>query len=68
MQTWEKDALGVVVLPSGRTVRGRGLRNGPAAEPFPAYGVYLLGNQPPPLPWESRRPDFLLPERRESRA
>ena len=26
-------------LPSGRLVRGRGLRYGPAADPFPTYGV-----------------------------
>jgi len=61
-----------MVLPSGRTVRGRGLRNGPAAEPFPAYGVYLLGKEPPPVSWESRWlrwPDFRLPaDHSEARA
>lgn len=51
-------------LPSGRLVRGRGLRYGPAAEPFPTYGVYLLGHEPPDVPWETlwvKWPDFRLP-------
>jgi hypothetical protein len=69
---WEKDAPGVMELPSGRLVRGRGLRTGPAAAPFPEYGVYLLGKQPPGTPWESqwlRWPDFRVPaDRDEARA
>ncbi|MEV5960547.1 protein phosphatase [Kribbella sp. NPDC051952] len=72
MQAWVKGASGVMELPSGRLVRGRGLRNGPAAEPCPAYGVYLLGKEPPPVSWESRWlrwPDFWLPsDRAEARA
>lgn len=51
-------------LPSGRLVRGRGLRHGPAAAPFPTYGVYLLGEEPPDVPWEThwiKWPDFRLP-------
>nr|WP_238355223.1 protein phosphatase [Kribbella sandramycini] len=51
-------------MPSGRRVRGRGLRNGPAAAPLPTYGVYLLGSEPPAVEWESRWlrwPDFRLP-------
>lgn len=51
-------------LPSGRLVRGRSLRRGPAAAPFPTYGVYLLGSEPPDVPWETRWikwPDFRLP-------
>jgi len=54
----------VMELPSGRLVRGRGLRHGPAAAPFPTYGVYLLGKEPPDVPWEThwvRWPDFRLP-------
>jgi hypothetical protein len=61
---WDKDALGVMELPSGRLVRGRSLRRGPAAAPFPTYGVYLLGSEPPDVPWETRWikwPDFRLP-------
>ncbi|WP_238175369.1 phosphatase domain-containing protein [Kribbella pratensis] len=65
MGHWEKDAPGVMELPSGRLVRGRGLRHGPAADPFPTYGVYLLGKEPPPdVPWEThwiKWPDFRLP-------
>ncbi|GAB3942024.1 protein-tyrosine phosphatase family protein [Kribbella albertanoniae] len=65
---WVKGAPGVLELPSGRMVRGRGLRNGPAAAPFPAYGVYLLGSTPPAVEWESRWlrwPDFRLPASRD---
>jgi hypothetical protein len=54
-----------MVLPSGRLVRGRGLRNGLPAGPEPSYGVYLLGKQPPAVSWESRWirwPDFWLPK------
>ncbi|TDD62297.1 protein phosphatase [Kribbella antibiotica] len=64
---WPKGAPGVLELPSGRLVRGRGLRNGPTAAPFPAYGVYLLGSEPPAVEWESRWlrwPDFRLPSSR----
>ncbi|MGW0579266.1 protein-tyrosine phosphatase family protein [Streptomyces sp. NPDC002920] len=63
--TWSKDEPGVLALPSGRLVRGRGLRHPlDATAPTPSYGVYLLGRQPPPVPWESRWirwPDFRLP-------
>ncbi|WNM35023.1 protein phosphatase [Streptomyces sp. Li-HN-5-11] len=62
---WAESDPGVLRLPSGRLVRGRGLRRplDPVA-PTPSYGVYLLGKQPPPFPWESRWlrwPDFRLP-------
>jgi hypothetical protein len=68
VETWDPDAAGVVVLPSGRLVRGRGLRNGLPAGPEPSYGVYLLGKEPPPVTWESRWlrwPDFWLPTDRD---
>jgi protein-tyrosine phosphatase len=51
-------------LPSGRLVRGRGLRLPLADGVAPAVGIYLLGRQPPAFPWESRWlrwPDFGLP-------
>jgi hypothetical protein len=51
-------------LPSGRLVRGRGLSRPPPDGPSPAFGVYLLGRRPPPVPWEwrwLRWPDFRLP-------
>ncbi|WP_283134026.1 protein-tyrosine phosphatase family protein [Rhizohabitans arisaemae] len=55
-------------LPSGRLVRGRGLRRGLPAGPVPSLGVYLLGRQPPPVEWDARWvrwPDFRLPSDRE---
>ena len=71
-EQWDAQGAGVVRLPSGRLVRGRGLRHplDPAAQ-APSYGVYLLGKQPPRVPWESRWlrwPDFRLPsDRAEAR-
>ena len=64
--TWDADAPGVLALPSGRLIRGRGLRRPLPADggPAPAYAVYLLGKEPPPVPWEAhwlRWPDFRLP-------
>ncbi|GAA0936945.1 protein-tyrosine phosphatase family protein [Kribbella koreensis] len=64
METWELGAGGVLRLPSGRLVRGRGVRDGVPGGVLPAYGVYLLGKEPPAVPWESRWvvwPDFRLP-------
>ncbi|MFF0017041.1 protein phosphatase [Streptomyces sp. NPDC005374] len=69
---WDEQDAGVLRLPSGRLVRGRGLRHplDPAA-PTPSYGPYLLGGDPPEVPWASRWlrwPDFrLLADRREAR-
>ncbi|MEV3855916.1 protein phosphatase [Streptomyces sp. NPDC050095] len=65
--TWDPDAPGVLRLPSGRLVRGRGLRRPLPPGPSPTYGVYLLGEQPPSQDWEStwlRWPDFRLPSDR----
>jgi hypothetical protein len=62
--TWASDTPGVLVLPSGRLVRGRGLRRPAAPGPEPEFGVYLLGAAPPPVGWPSRWlrwPDFRLP-------
>ncbi|MFJ4618135.1 protein phosphatase [Streptomyces sp. NPDC088812] len=72
-RAWRPGQPGVLVLPSGRLVRGRGLRRplDPAADP-PSYGLYLLGSRPPRVPWEARwvrRPDFRLPaDRADARA
>jgi hypothetical protein len=50
---WQPADAGVMQLPSGRLVRGRGLRDPmPSGHP-PNFGVYLLGRQPPDL---GRRP------------
>ena len=62
--SWGADAPGVLRLPSGRLVRGRGLGRGTASEPLPQFSLFLLGKSPPPVNWESRWvrwPDFRLP-------
>ncbi|WP_246101007.1 protein-tyrosine phosphatase family protein [Streptomyces cyaneus] len=65
---WDERAPGVLRLPSGRLIRGRGLRRPlePGA-PTPSYGIYLLGKPPPEARWEAhwlRWPDFRLPSDR----
>lgn len=62
--TWEPDTPGLLRLPSGRSVRGRGLRNPLPPGPTPAFGLYLRGSDPGAMAWESRWirwPDFWLP-------
>ncbi|MFC3578026.1 protein phosphatase [Streptomyces yaanensis] len=64
---WHPDTPGVLRLPSGRLVRGRALRRPLPDGPVPTYAVYLLGERPPEVPWESdwlRWPDFRLPSSR----
>ncbi|MEU6380455.1 protein-tyrosine phosphatase family protein [Streptomyces sp. NPDC046909] len=66
MERWDERTPGVLRLPSGRLVRGRGLRHPlpPESAPPPLYALYLLGHQPPTVPWEFtwiRWPDFRLP-------
>ncbi|MCF3101134.1 protein phosphatase [Streptomyces roseoverticillatus] len=63
-ETWKAGGTGILHLPSGRLVRGRGLRRPLPAGPEPAFAVYLLGKRPPEVPWEAawlRWPDFRLP-------
>ena len=63
MDLWD-DGPGVVELPGGRRLRGRGLRHPLPAGPEPAFGVYLLGRAPGPFQWEHRWvrwPDFRTP-------
>ncbi|ABK03691.1 dual specificity protein phosphatase [Arthrobacter sp. FB24] len=64
MDTWEREAAGVISFPSGRRIRGRALRRPLPAGPLPDFAVYLLGNRPAPTAWEQRWvrwPDFWLP-------
>ncbi|MGW4233492.1 protein-tyrosine phosphatase family protein [Streptomyces sp. NPDC004980] len=71
-ERWDPAGAGVIALPSGRLVRGRGLRRPLPEGPEPTFSVHLLGRQPPPVPWESRWlrwPDFRLPgDRAQARA
>jgi Swiss Army Knife protein, DSP-PTPase phosphatase domain len=62
--TWDPAGPGVLRLPSGRLVRGRGLRQPLPPGERPSLGVYLLGTRPPETGWEAwwlRWPDFGLP-------
>lgn len=68
MEPWDPTSPGVLRLPSGRMVRGRGLRRGPAEAPEPEFGLYLQGRPPPPVRWPSRWvrwPDWWLPADRD---
>ncbi|AIY00191.1 hypothetical protein ART_0592 [Arthrobacter sp. PAMC 25486] len=59
--------MGVIGLPSGRLLRGRGLRLPAPSGPTPDSGIYLLGRIPAPFAWEYRWvrwPDFWLPRDR----
>lgn len=69
--TWEPALAGVLRLPSGRLVRGRGLNRPLPAGPRPAFALYLLGRPPAPVAWEYRWlrwPDFRLPSDRAAAA
>jgi hypothetical protein len=64
LAAWEPAMAGVLRLPSGRLVRGRGLRRRLPAGPEPTFGLYLLARRPPRVRWEARWirwPDFWLP-------
>lgn len=62
--TWDPTTPGVLRLPSGRLVRGRGLRLLVPDGRAPDFGLYLLGKPPVGMPWDTRWlrwPDFRLP-------
>lgn len=64
MDAWDPATPGVLRLPSGRLVRGRGLRRPLPPGAPPTLGLYLLARRPPPVAWEHRWvrwPDFRLP-------
>ncbi|RZU30762.1 protein-tyrosine phosphatase [Blastococcus saxobsidens] len=63
-EPWDAAAPGVLALPSGRLVRGRGLRAPLPPGPLPRFGVHLTGRPIGPLDWDGcwvRWPDFRLP-------
>jgi hypothetical protein len=60
---WEPEP-GVIELPDGARLRGRGLRRGVPPGPSPEWVLHLLGARPAETPWPSRWvrwPDFRLP-------
>lgn len=64
MSIWEA-GQGVVELPDGRRIRGRGLRKNSLGSVEPEFGVYLLGRDPNITGWASRWVrwrDFRLPD------
>ena len=64
--TWPDGTRGVLELPSGLRVRGRGVRRPVPPGPVPQFAVHVLGRTPPAVPWESRWvrwPDYGLPWR-----
>lgn len=68
---WDPTAPGVMRLPSGRLVRGRGLGRPLPDGPLPTFALYLLGKRPPEVEWEHtwvRWPDFRLPSDRAEAA
>ncbi|MFE7524300.1 protein phosphatase [Kitasatospora sp. NPDC057542] len=68
--TWDPTTPGILRLPSGRLLRGRGLSRPLPPGPQPTFGLYLLG-RPPHVDWPSRWvrwPDFRLPADRADAA
>lgn len=66
--SWDPSATGVLRLPSGRLVRGRGLRSSVPEGLEPNFGVYLQGDGSPAVDWPSRWVrwlDWRLPGDRE---
>lgn len=66
-RSWDPTAGGILRLPSGRLVRGRGLRRPAPSGAAPDFAVYLLGRAPAATAWETRWvrwPDFWLPRDR----
>lgn len=64
VEPWDRITAGVLLLPSGRLVRGRGLRHGAVEGAAPEFGLCLQGKAPPQVDWQSRWvrwPDWWLP-------
>lgn len=61
---WSPTEPGVLRLPSGRLVRGRGLGRPLPDGPTPTFTLFAFHEQPPPVPWAHRWllwPDLGLP-------
>ncbi|SDD75988.1 protein-tyrosine phosphatase family protein [Streptomyces prasinopilosus] len=52
-EPWNTDSPAVVTLPSGRRIRGRGLRHGLPKGQTADVAVHLTEHRPPAPPWES---------------
>lgn len=52
-EQWNADAPHVIRLPSGRLIRGRGLRYDLPEGQTPTLAVHLPDHRPPEPPWES---------------
>ncbi|WP_432057615.1 protein-tyrosine phosphatase family protein [Streptomyces sp. bgisy022] len=53
LEPWDTDTVGVITLPSGRRIRGRGLRHGLPEGQEAQLAVHLTEQPPPAVPWES---------------
>ncbi len=51
---WNPAAPDVLTLPSGRRVRGRGLRDPLPPGPAPQFALYLQAEPPPPTAWPAQ--------------
>jgi hypothetical protein len=52
--TWLPGGDGVLALPSGRLIRGRGLRGADPVGPDPEFALYLVASELFGVPWEFR--------------
>jgi len=52
-EPWDAGVPKVIRLPSGRRIRGRGLREGLPEGQVPTFAVHLTGRRPPEPPWEA---------------
>lgn len=71
LEGWDPSSAGVLRLPSGRLVRGRGCSRPFPLGPIPDFTLYLLGAEPAAVAWETgwlRWPDFRLPHDRVAAA
>ena len=64
VEQWDATAEGVLRLPSGRLLRGRGVARGVPPGVLPHFSLFLLADRPEPVAWAQRWvrwPDFRLP-------